>query len=70
MTKMLVCINSYFNSDHPNIEYLNYDSTDSDSLVERAGSNLKECYDEVYLVDFNTFHRGFIEEIRKHGKKL
>lgn len=67
MSKMLVCINDYL---IPIIEYLNYDSTDSDSLTEKAGNNLKDCYDEVYLIDFNAFHRDFIQEIRDHGKKL
>ena len=66
--KMLVAIN--IDNDIPHIEYLNFDSTDTDAILEGAGENMKDCYDEVYIVPFRPYMTEFIEEIRKYGKKL
>ena len=66
--KMIVAIN--IDNGIPHIEYLNYDSTDTDALLDGAGNNMKDCYDEVYIVEFRPYMVEFIEEIRKHGRKL
>lgn len=66
--KMLVAVN--IDNGIPHIEYLNFDSTDTIDLMERAGTNMKDCYDEVYLVEFRPYMAEFIEEIRKNGRKL
>lgn len=66
--KMIVAIN--IDNDIPHIEYLNFDSTDTEAILEGAGQNMKDCYDEVYIVEFRPYMTEFIEEIRKNGRKL
>lgn len=69
---LIITINNYAKRDlsiFSKIEYLDYDA-DSTISTERMANNLKECYDEVYVLQLDSYNEDFIAAIRKTGKRI
>ena len=74
MLNMVVAINNYILntpalSPYQKIEYLDYDA-DSGISTARIASNIKDCYDEVYVLQFDPFNKDFIKAIREAGTRI
>lgn len=73
MGNMVVAINRY-NKDkstalYNKIEYMDYDA-DSGISTLRIAKNIKDCYDEVYVLTFDPFNKDFIAAIREAGTRI
>ncbi len=71
---MVVAINNFTPNtpslaNYSKIEYLDYDA-DSGISIARIASNIKDCYDEVYVLQFDPFNKDFIEAIREAGTRI
>lgn len=73
MGNMVIAINRY-NKDkstalYNKIEYMDYDA-DSGISTARIAANIKDCYDEVYVLQFDCYNQEFIEAIKQAGTRI
>lgn len=65
---MIICIN-YSDDGERHIVYMVYDSSTSLEMMQKGAKLLKQCYDEVYVIDFKE-NKEFVDEVVLRGCRI